>query len=320
MARQQVMLGHCLPFARRGVLNVFATADASPHQEYRELEMSAALGAAGFLVLLRVPEKSTIGAEQPAWSYTRVAPNVMMYVGPAEYTMATGVIRTTSAPSAPLLLLGDPTAGLAATFDISPLSILHTQTMLLIDSEAREDAEAIKDIMCAEGLQLALLAGPKAEAMMRQLPAACQPPSMTLGDVFAGLSGVDAIAAQIAALLAPHPDTNPHFVEQAATAAEPRRLADVVTVPERDDQCGDQHGYMLTRFLQHCLPGKRGVYMQSLTIEFDMKLYQRPQHMSTAMAKAGMLALYIQQNRGTGMITRSSKHPSCVPRRNEFHH
>ena len=73
--------------------------------------------------------------------------------------------------------------------------------------------------------------------------------------------------------------------------------------------CGRVHGTILVQFLIRCLPGRRGVYVQAMSLQWDMMLYQRPQHMATAMAGQNMLVLYQQWGRASGAILASATVP-----------
>lgn len=101
----------------------------------------------------------------------------------------------------------------------------------------------------------------------------------------------------------------------AAAALPPAAASGRVAVPEPNELevalygCGRVHGTSLTQFLVRCLPGRRGLYVQALSLQWDMMLYQRPQHMATAMARQNMLVLYQQWGRASGVIAASTSVP-----------
>ena len=55
----------------------------------------------------------------------------------------------------------------------------------------------------------------------------------------------------------------------------------------------------LGALLRDCNRNRRGLFIQALTIPFDTALFQRPQHMAIAFAKAGYLVLYLTGTKDT---------------------
>ena len=149
------LLADCLPFARRGPINVFAQAGASASREAEEMRIALALGAAGFLVLFQVPEASGIAAALPL-SFVLVAPNVIVRRSSPAYTLATGTLRSTEPFAAPFLLLGDPAAGMQSHVDLDALKEEQVKTMLYAWPDADEEALAFqRALLCSAGLGLA---------------------------------------------------------------------------------------------------------------------------------------------------------------------
>ncbi|KAA0153529.1 hypothetical protein FNF31_04688 [Cafeteria roenbergensis] len=83
----------------------------------------------------------------------------------------------------------------------------------------------------------------------------------------------------------------------------------LLTVPLVRAACAEVHGTALNAWLLRCLPGRRGLFVQSHTIRWDMMLFQRPQHMARAMANRNALVLYVGLGRVLGLLKQAPGAP-----------
>ena len=91
--------------------------------------------------------------------------------------------------------------------------------------------------------------------------------------------------------------------EPAPVSVTPDIPADGRPIPVHRDVCETSHSMILAQWLARCMPGRRGWFVMSLTIPWDMMLFQRPQHMARAMAEGErMLVLYLTYARGRRRI------------------
>ena len=87
-----------------------------------------------------------------------------------------------------------------------------------------------------------------------------------------------------------------------ACPLEQPSLSSRLPLPVVRAPCESTHTTAFVPWLLRCLPGRRGLFVQSHTVSWDMMLFQRPQHMARAMANRNALVLYVGIARVLGLL------------------
>lgn len=275
----------------------------------RDIQLAAGLGRAGFLVILYTRQNAwpTVSDDEVD-RYRRAAPNVFIMVSSVEGDFVMGAHQYRDPVAAPMLVTGPPCRN-GHKPDFEALERAGSMLLLLLDAKAgrpgSDEGAFAAEVLCNGGLRAALSLDEAAVSMAQRLPEGCTRSAWLLQPGLSGVGLFDSVAAQVAEVLAGGPRSSylqPNAgVPLAGEGPEAVRLpAGQASVPL--SQCGSEYPVVLSRFLMRCLPGRRGFYVQATTIAFDVTLFQRPQHISAAMAHQGMLVLYIGYNRVMGAI------------------
>jgi len=97
--------------------------------------------------------------------------------------------------------------------------------------------------------------------------------------------------------------------ERSALRLAGTSLSPLLRVPVARPDCADVHGLALVQWLLRCMPGRRGLFVQSRTMMWDTMLFQRPQHMARALANRNALVLYMSMGRVMGLLRQAPGAP-----------
>jgi glycosyltransferase involved in cell wall biosynthesis len=209
---------------------------------------------------------------------------------------------------APMLVTGPPCRN-GHEPDFEALEQAGSTVLLLLGEKAAkpgsDEADFATEALCTGGVRAALSLHEATVSMAQRLPEGCTRSAWLLRPTLGGVGLYDSLAAQVAEALAG--GWRSSYLQPNAGVPLAGEGPEVIQLPSGKasppvSQCNHEYPVVVVRFLMHCLPGRRGFYVQATTIAFDVTLFQRPQHMSAALAGQNMLVMYVGYNRVVGSI------------------
>jgi len=208
------LLAECLPFARRGILTMVEPMAVSVRQAGEDAGLAAALGRAGFLVLVVAQDSWPLASRVSGDRLVRIAPGAFLWARHSNADFLTGSIEPDDPVHGPVLVMGR-TFGPGTPVDARAVRASGGRVYAVGRRDQPWVNDAAGSSSSGEGAFLAWAAcdpfveaavlrfQPAAEAI--RSAAACSPGVVTVSPAVVGwprLPRDDAEAAQLAALLA----------------------------------------------------------------------------------------------------------------------